>query len=199
VTNRAVTRRRLGLLAATLVLALISGACGIPNSSAPQSLSRRDVPFGLLSPSASSPRANPSRPQVPTVVYLLQAGHLVPAVHSVDAPLSLQKVLDALVRGPTDRESTSGLQSAISTQARLTATGVAGGVATVDLGGGFGQIGGREQILAVAQAIFTVTNLPSVTGVIFTDAGQPVDAPAGDGTLTSGPLVRQDFATLAPP
>lgn len=192
-------RRRAYLVAAILALTLLSGACGIPASSAPQALSRGNVPFGLLSPSATSPRANPSRPQAATVVYLLQAGHLVPTVRSVDAPLSLQKVLGALVQGPTDSETTSGLQSAISTQAQLTATGVSGGVATIDLGRAFGQIGGREQILAVAQVIFTVTNLPSVTGVTFTDAGQPVDAPAGDGTLTSGPLVRQDFATLAPP
>lgn len=133
------------------------------------------------------------------MVYLLQGGHLVPVVRSVDSPLSLQKVLHALVEGPTDSEATSGLQSAINIQAKLTSTGVAGGVATIDLGGAFGQIGGREQILAVAQVVFTVTNLASVTGVVFTEASQPVDAPAGDGTLTSGPLVRQDFATLAPP
>ncbi len=182
-----------------MALALGLAACGIPESSAPQALSRRDVPFGLLSPSSSRPPANAGAPQVATVVYLLRGGRLAPAVRDVAAPLSLQRVLDALVQGPTNTEATGGLGSAVDSQAHLIAAGTVAGIATVDLGGDFGQIGGREQILAVAQVVFTVTNFPSVTGVTFTEAGQPVDAPAGDGTLTSGPLVRQDFATLAPP
>lgn len=190
--------RRLRLMAVWLALPALA-ACGIPNQATPQALSRHDVPFGLLSPSVSNPPANPRAPQVATVVYLLRAGRLAGAARTVDFPLTVQRVLDALVQGPTNNEARSGLQSAINSGAQLIYTGQAGGTATVDLGGAFGQVGGQAQILAVAQVVFTVTSIPGVTGVLFTEAGQPVDAPSGDGTLTSGPLVRQDFATLAPP
>jgi spore germination protein GerM len=84
----------------------------------------------------------------------------------------------------------------VGAQTSVSAGVVGFGVGTVDLGGSFGQVGGQEQILAVAQLVFTATSVPGIVKVQFTLGGRPVEVPAGDGTLTQGPLGRSDFPSL---
>jgi spore germination protein GerM len=171
-------------------------ACGIPADSQPQALARKDIPFDLLAPSTTI--ATPGTPgaRVPVNVYLVGITGLVPVSRSVRAPATLAEALSSLLAGPTDAEVTNGLRTAISAQTSVSAGPVGFGVGTVDLGGAFGQVGGQEQILAVAQLVFTGTSVPGITKVQFTLAGRPVEVPAGDGTLTQGPLGRSDFPSL---
>jgi spore germination protein GerM len=58
------------------------------------------------------------------------------------------------------------------------------------------ELGGDEQLLAVAQLVCTLTARPGVGPVSFTLEGAPVDVPTGDGSLTSGPVSRDDYADL---
>jgi Sporulation and spore germination len=192
------TSRPGGVAVAATALVLAGGlaACGIPADSQPQALARKDVPFDLLAPSTTG--AAPSTPagRVPINVYLVGITGLVPVSRGVKAPATLSEALSALLAGPTDLEVTNGLRTAISGQATLSAGPVGFGVGTIDLGGAFGQVGGQEQILAVAQLVFTATAVPGIVKVQFTLGGRPVEVPAGDGTLTQGPLGRSDFPSL---
>ena len=111
---------------------------------------------------------------------------------------SLAVVLDALVAGPTDAETAAGLESAVPAQTKvLGGTTETGGIATVNLGGTFGQLVGQPQIEAVAQVVFTVNTLPGVTGVTFQLSGRAVEVPIASGAQVPMATPAQ-FAPLAP-
>jgi len=188
------------LLLAFAALALVAGACGVPIDHDPTPLARSGVPFGLLTPSTSSPPTSTavSPVEVTVQIFLLSPnGHLVAAARDVPFPAPLTTVLGALVDGPTNAEAASGLQSAIPAQTVVLSASVGAGVATVDLGGTFGQLVGQTQIDAVAQIVFTATALPGVGAVAFQLQGQPVAVPTANGADV--PVAnRTQFATLAP-
>lgn len=196
---RSVRGKPLGSFAAAATALVLVGSlvsCGITADSRPQALARRDVPFDLLAPSTTiaSPEAPGTR--VPLSVYLVGINGLVPVDRSVRPPASLAEALSALQTGPTDAEAATGLRTSIPPQTSLSAGAVGFGVGTVELGAGFGQVGGQEQILAVAQLVFTATSVPEIVKVQFTLNGRPIAVPAGDGALTQGPLGRSDFPSL---
>jgi sporulation and spore germination protein len=185
-----------------LTMTVLLAACGIPVDRGPVSLSKRDVPFGLLDPSTSTPSTTsttgPSPVEVTVQVFLLSPdGHLVAVSRDVAFPAPMTAVLGALVDGPTDAEAANGLQSAVPAQTVVQSTTVTNGLATVNLSGTFGQLVGQTQIEAVAQIVFTATALAGVTQVAFQLDGTPVAVPAANGAdvATSS---RSQYAPLAP-
>ena len=91
-----------------------------------------------------------------------------------------------------------GLRTALLADDLIRSARVAGGIATVDLGPAFTEIGGRDQIVALAQIVSTLTGLPGVGRVSFTLEGSPVGVPRGDGAITTESVSRDDYALLAP-
>jgi spore germination protein GerM len=194
-------RRRAGVaLAAAVVVGLAS--CGVPIDKQPAALSRQGIPFNLLEPTSPTTTGTtaPSPIEVPVQIFLIAStGHLVPVARDVPvAAPDLQTVLAALVVGPTDTEAGAGLQSAIPAQSTVLGATISGGIATVNLGGTFGQLVGTQQIQAVAQVVFTASSLPGVTtGVTFELSGLPVEIPVASGAQV--PVAnRGQFAALAP-
>ena len=117
-----------------------------------------------------------------------------------DVPVSapdLASVLGALVLGPTDVEAAAGLQTALSPQTTILGANIVGHIATVNLGGTFGQLVGPPQIQAVAQIVFTACALPGVTGVTFELSGLPVEVPVASGAQVPVASTSQ-FAALRP-
>ena len=57
---------------------------------------------------------------------------------------------------------------------------------------------GGNQLLATAQVVFTVTEVPGVEAVRITADGSPVEVPTDDG-LTAEPVSREDYASVATP
>ncbi|MGD0379342.1 MAG: GerMN domain-containing protein [Acidimicrobiales bacterium] len=193
-------RRAVTALVACGVLAGLAG-CGVPVDREPAALSRHGIPFNLLAPtqSTTTPPTTPSPIEVPVQIFLLgPTGHLVSVSRDVSvSPPDLATVLRALLAGPTDTESAAGLQSALTTQTTVLGANIAGGTATVNLGGTFGQLVGPPQIQAVAQVVFTASALPGVTGVTFELSGQPVEVPVASGAQVPLATTAQ-FAALAP-
>jgi hypothetical protein len=199
------TAPRRGAPAVALVVALVACAglagCGVPIDTQPTALSKSGIPFGLLAPTSpvTTPTTAPSPVEVPVQIYLVSpTGHLVPAAR--DVPVSapdLASVLGALVLGPTDAEAAAGLQSALSAQTTILGATIASGVATVNMGGAFGQLVGPPQIEAVAQIVFTASGLPGVSGVTFELSGVPVEVPVAGGAQVPLATTAQ-FAPLAP-
>jgi hypothetical protein len=175
--------------------------CGVPVDSQPTALSRSHIPFDLLAPTQSTTTVTtaPSPIEVPVQIFLIgPTGHLVAVARDVSvSPPDLATVLRALVAGPTDPESAEGLQSAVTAQTTVLGANIAGGIATVNLGGTFGQLVGPPQIQAVAQVVFTASALPGVTGVTFELMGQSVQVPVASGAQVPVANTSQ-FAALAP-
>lgn len=198
-------RLLLGFLAAAVLAA--EGACGVPLDDEPRALSSGEAPLELLGadpltttttglPGASSevtiylsgPRTDdPGRPE-----------RLVAVERRVPAPASVEKVVQMLLTGPRHDEARQGLRSAINPETTILSAVVERGIATIDLSGNFAVGSGTDQIVALAQIVFTATDLGGVVGVRFTLDGRSAEVPSGDGTLTRTPLGRAAFATFGP-
>lgn len=173
-------------------------ACGVPSDRGPRAIPQRDVPFDLLAAPTTSPPTTQFQAREIVPIYLIGSGRLALVTREVQPPASLLRIVQALLAGPTADESGSGLRTAITGQTNVLSIRVQETIATIDLSGGFADIGGREQILALAQLVYTTTARPAVRGVRLSLDGRVVEVPRGDGTLTQEPLRREDFGTLAP-
>ena len=190
-----------GLVAAAACLALT--ACGIPTGGAPNRIPSAHVPYGLLSPlpPTTTTTLPTSAYSVPVTVYLVASTRqvLISAGRSVAPPGTLTSVLDALLGGPTTIESDRNITTALPSGVRLLSATVNNGVAIVDLNRAFGQISGTQQVLAVAQIVFTVAGqLGSTIGVQFEITGSPTAVPVGSGAQVSGPVRVLEYLKVAP-
>ena len=187
-------------LPATVVLAAATMlvACGIPYDREP-TITPGGVVMPVLAPSepptAGGP-PGPSGPQSPAVeVFLVQAENLVAVTRST-ARHELAGALLLLLGGPMETEFAAGTRTAISPQTELRSAGLENGTAVVDLSAAFVEVGGQEQILAVAQVVLTATAVPGVERVRFLLEGEAVEVPRADGTLTSDSLQAADYQGL---
>lgn len=187
--------RRVPAVAA--LLCALTLACGIPTDSEPRPLAADRVPFGLLDPNPT-PSSTPASPEgaVTMTIYLVMHERLAPVSRDVPPPGGPEQALGELLAGVTREEAATGMRSAIAPATGARPVVVAGEV-RVDLTRAFLIGGTKEQILAVAQIVYTLTALPGLDSVSFTLAGRSVEVPAPDGTLRTGPLRRSDFASVA--
>ncbi len=192
--------RVLALPVAVAALALTAG-CGIPSGGSPTVIAKANVPFNLLNPRVPATVASTVPPAVvaPEPIFLVApTQHLVAAVRDVTLPATLGQILTALLDGPTAAESAAGIQSFLTgTHVKVTAT-VSAGIATVDFTANPVQVVGPDQTLAIAQVVFTATQQPGITGVVFQIAGQPVEVPTASGVQVPGPVDRTSYAPQAP-
>lgn len=184
--------------APAVVVVMLLAACGVPQDDQPRALSRDGVPFGLLSTSTTQTTTVVEDATVSAVVYFVRDDRLVPVQRQVRAPVSSGRLLTALLEGPTESEAQAGFRTAISSEARVRDVTASAGVVTLELSDEFLEVAGQDQILALAQIVFTATEMDAAAAVRFRLAGDPVEVPRGDGTLTSAPLTRADYAALAP-
>jgi spore germination protein GerM len=107
--------------------------------------------------------------------------------------------LESLLEGPDDFESGYGLDTAVPEGTELLGLTIDGGIARADLTSEFESGGGTASMQArLAQVVFTLTQFPSVDGVVFSLDGQPIDVLGGEGIIIDHPLTRQDYADLLP-
>ena len=182
-----------------LALAVVATltACGIPQDKEPTA-TPGGVVMPAVAPSAMAPPGGPAGPspaEANLTVFLVQADHLkkvVRSAHSDDLP----RALGVLLAGPTEAELGAGIRTAIGPQTELRSARLDGDTAVIDLSAAFVEVGGQEQILAVAQVVLTATAAPGVGRVRFLLEGQPVEIPRADGTLSSESLGAADYERL---
>lgn len=182
-----------------VVLAIVVGGCGVQADPAPRSLSADDVPYGLLEeapPTTVTPTA-PAVPTAPVFVYFVKGERMFPVVRQVNADPSVAKALTALLFGPQEDEAAEGVRSAISPTAAIQARAIDPATYLVDLSTEFAQGSVSEQVLGLAQVVWTATAIPGVTGVQFTLNGAPIQVPTPSGS-TGDPVGREAFAEVAP-
>ena len=180
-------------LVAVLTTAVLSG-CGVPQDDAPRALAPGEAPYA--SP-RTSPVADPEgRGRVP--LHFVQEGSVVLTPRPVEGEVSTVELLDLLFGGPAPEEREAGLLSVIPSTVTVEDVEMSGDIAVVTLGGPESEVL-RLQQLAYAQIVATLT--PSrAAGVRFRLGSSDLRVPRGDGSLTTAPLSRDDYAALlAPP
>jgi hypothetical protein len=109
-----------------------------------------------------------------------------------------QVAVDLLLAGPTRSEVMAGLRTALAPQDLVVISGRdGGGLVTIAVSREFAAIAGGNQLLAVAQVVWTVTQFPQVDRVGFTLDGALAEVPT-DSSLTARPVTRADHLSVAP-
>ena len=171
-----------------VVLALLGG-CGVPAEDLPE-----PVPTAGIH-DTESPDDDPADGTGMTV-YLVRGADLLPVMRAT-AVKTTGQALELLVEGPTRAEAADGVRTALPPEVVGVQRRPNEGIATVAVTRGFTGITGGNQLLAVAQIVWTLTELPTVTGVRFTVEGAPVEVPTDEG-LTARPVDRDDYGSVAP-
>jgi hypothetical protein len=173
-------------VAATVVAGLALTACGVPTDDGAHTVSDADVPFRLLDTTTTSTTRPASTatslPVRPAEICVVRRRKVVPTIREVRVDAGLGVVVDLMERGPGPDA--------------VRRANLSGGVARVELTRRFAERPGREQLLALAQIVCTLTAQPGVGQVKFTLGKQRVEVLRGDGSLTDGPVTREDYANL---
>jgi hypothetical protein len=187
--------RRARLVAGT-VGALLLVSCGVSTEGDPVTVDDRRVPFELLAPT-TTPTATtaPTASGVEATLCYHRGASVVMLTRRVPDD-NLRTVLAAYLAGPTAEERALGISTAVFDASFVPRARVRGGVATVDLAPGFSDAAGPTQLEIIVELVCTLTARPGVGQVRFRSGGQPIEVPRRDGSLTAGPVSRDDYAGI---
>ena len=174
------------LVVAAFALLLLLG-CGVSTQSQP-------VPLPVLpTPAPASARYEQNGSTI--TVYFVQFGRLAPVTRPAPDTLP-QTALRLLVDGPDTVEAAMGLETTLVPQ-QLGAVAGNRGPLTVEAGPEFTSIAGDNQLLAVAQLVWTATSNAPNRLVRIRVGGKPIEVPTDKG-LSRLPVGRDDYTTVAP-
>ncbi|MGC4866148.1 GerMN domain-containing protein [Micromonospora sp. DT53] len=181
-------RRRL----VPLTLAVLLTGCGIPADDAPRTV---PPPRGPL-PSAAPADTTAPAGRAAETLCLVQDNRIVPVVRRVDHPPTIADQLRHLLAGPSGTERDSDLSSALPGAVNAAGATVTGKLALVSVDEPTHDGGRSDEVLAFGQIVCTLTSREDVTTVAFLRDGKALGVPRADGSLSSRPLTRGDFAPL---
>jgi hypothetical protein len=189
-----------GLVLAALVIAVPGlAACGIPKQDSAKRIDKARVPYRLLDENSGGTADGQQLGNRNAVIYLARGLRLVPTARSLPPPLTLPRLLRALGRGPTRPEVASGIRTALPVEDTPSDVRVSRGTAIMKLPLTFTALSRADQVVALAQIVYSVTDQPGIGQVQFTLDGAPIDIPRADRSLTGQPVTREDYLALAPP
>ena len=136
----------------------------------------------------------------PVQLYFLDGNRLVDISINLAGAPSVSRVIAALEAGPPTDEVGIGLQTLLPPRLITSVAESGAGFATVDLASGpFADgIQPRDQRLAIAQIVLTLTRRPGIGQVQFTLDGEPLAVP-GRGNVQTAPgalVSRNDYQSL---
>jgi spore germination protein GerM len=178
-----------------VIVALTLTACGVPEHHKADKVDAADVPFDLLDQNRGSTLTDSTGEAV--TVYLAKDGLLAAIPRRVGTPVTPERLLRALRRGPTKNEVSVGYRSALPETGTFNSVALDRGTARVDLSGPFTALAGADQTLALAQIVYTLTARPGIGSVRFTLEGATTEVPRGNGSLTVNRVSREDYRALA--
>ena len=192
--DRVRPRRLTWPVLALAVMAAVTAACGVPTGGGPQAIPQSQVPSGLLSPVVPTTTTPSTAAGAPVRVYFLDTAerYLTPRPRNVGPNATLTTILDVLLQGPYADEEEAGVRTAIPSGVQLLHTTVVGKLVTANFNEAFGLISGTQQVLAVAQVVYTVTAWANAAvPVQFEIEGSVVQVPNASGAEVSGPCRRR--------
>lgn len=210
--------KRHTLLGLGLGLILLVGACANRAGSIGPIGGSGDPTGPVVTPSSSgsapSSAASGSTPSAPTAtsptgsaqdftyeVWFTYGERLLPTRRTEAFDPAVGSIaLRSLLAGPTEAERAAGLGTAIPASTTLNSLVIEDGIATVDLSGSYDDASGTTgETLRLAQVVYTITQFPTVTGVLFELDGRPVTVFGGHGILLDEPQTRGGYEDhLAP-
>jgi spore germination protein GerM len=190
---RPILRRRAGcVLLATAIVA--GGGCGIAPDSAPRDVAPAERNLTVNAVSDGDEAGGTSR------IYLVapsEAGD--PSLlrsTSRDVASGATPLIKSLLAGPNDEELASRLVTNIPQETVLISARPSGDVLFVDVSPEITELSGDLLVLAVAQIVFTATEIEGVRAVRLRVNGQDQRWPKGDGETREGALTVYDFPGL---
>jgi hypothetical protein len=187
------------LLVAMLVL--VAG-CGLGVQTRDHPLADDDVPYDLLAPPTTTTTTRPPPTTTTTLpwranLWVVSGDLLRPVPRQLRSQPNVGLVLTQLLAGPSGEDPVA-VRTALEPD-DASAGAPAGGALALDLAADFGNRPSSEQILALGQLLFTVTEVPGVGRVVFRIDGVDLDVPLPNGQLAHGSVSRDDFASLVYP
>lgn len=186
------TRAPLALL---LGLLAVLTACGVASDDKPHDIPpEQQSQLGVGSDRGAGAAVGTAR------IYLLtsqvggKAQSLVPVARDVDETPTA--VLGALLDGPNADEVAAQLHTAVPEGTQLRSATLRGGVLRVDVSNDLLQLSGDVLVGAVAQIVFTASEIEGVRSVKILVQGEDKQWPAGNGELQAAPLTVYDYPGL---
>jgi germination protein M len=133
-------------------------------------------------------------------VWFTSGDHLFVSHRTIDSTPGVGRAaLEELLARPNEFEANAGVTTAVPPEVELLGLTIEDGVATVDFSQGFGEgTGSTGELLMVAQVVYTLTQFPTVDGVLFEIEGEPLEQTPGHGLLLSGPQNRRQWRDQLP-
>ncbi len=178
-------------LVAIAVIVTIGTGCGIRPDAAPRDIPIEDRSLPASPISAAGVSGGDAR------IYLLTPTEPRQVRSVTRSSGTRDDLLAALVAGPTEDELSLALSSALPAELEVLSTRSVGSVLYVDLSPAIAELSGSGLTLAVAQIVFTATDIVGVDAVQLTVNGQRFPWPRSDGATTTGLLRSYDFPGFA--
>jgi Sporulation and spore germination len=175
------------------VLLVAAAGCGVSSQTTPEIIDDANVPFDLLDPDAEPMVESPGERVQPVQLCFISDNRIVLVERPLDQPVTQGDALAALAEPP---ETGTAIRTAVNEPDLVRSVDTVGGIARVDLRRSTSNLGGDDQLLAVAQIVCTLTHRPGIGQVTFTVDGVQVDVPRADGSLVSEPVSADDYASL---
>ncbi|HTX62547.1 MAG TPA: GerMN domain-containing protein [Acidimicrobiales bacterium] len=191
-------RPQLLVLAAVVAGGLALGACGIPTqpSATPVSKSQSQLHLPPAKPPVS-PCTKSGCVSV-DVYFVTRSAHLSPVGRVVPRDAKLATVIRSLLGGPTTQEIAGGITTVLGSGIQLlgATTTSATKAATLDFNGDFGTLSGTQEVLGVAQVVYTVSGFMPGAAVTFEIEGVPIEVPVETGLLVATGVHESQYASL---
>jgi spore germination protein GerM len=172
-------------------LILLAAGCGVDSQDSADLVPAEQLPAPLRAATPSSASRLPSS----VSVYLVGRGGRLVAT-TVDAAQSTPRTaMDALlaISGPQ-----GGLRNAVPPGTRLRSAELRNGVLSIDVSEELGLVRGPDQVLALAQIVWTVTEFPEAERVRIGVGGRYVAVPTDSGRTTTDPVGRESYRSVGP-
>lgn len=187
--------RSLSLVAAVALATGALAACGIGSDDGPRNVPPADQQSLRVATDRSAGAATGT-----ARVYLLApegAGQsqVLEAV-ARDVSESAPDVIRELLAGPNAEELVGQFRTALPAGLQLLSASRRGGVLQIDVSQELGELSGEALVAAVAQLVFTASELDGVQSVKILIDGADQQWPAGNGELQGLPLTIYDYPGL---
>ncbi|MEY2959952.1 MAG: hypothetical protein RLZZ01_2520 [Actinomycetota bacterium] len=179
---------RTAILRTALVVLL--SACGLQPEALPRDLPGDEQAIALSDSTTGSDATGAGR------IYLVAPGD-DRLLRSVPREASTRReLIEILLRGPNDAELEDQYSSFIPAGTELRSERSQGQVLTIDLAGGITELSGGNLARAIAQIVYTVSELEGVEAVKIRVEDEDLAWPKANGETTADPLRIFDYPNL---
>jgi spore germination protein GerM len=190
------------------VLVVLLAGCGLSSNEEPTALPPENLPPGLLDPNPNQGTGTTLTGSTTTAVpvyFLVRDGddtRLAEVDREVtDATSAAARIGALLTQPPTESEIDEGITSAVPADLILNEEPTldeATRVLTIDVSSELTDAAGVELTRAIAQIVYTATELEDVSAVRVLVDGEPTPVPDDDGAEKTGAVSRADYRSLQP-